>query len=672
MSITSDDFKKEIKEEYNNTTFVVEQLDHELNVLLERRQAFMSKDVNPLVVRMDNILSALNPSSFNGDYLYKDDWYKNLDLESWGMYKYVTTVSQEGLDDDNMLVESLGSSNEIKAGAELLIETDTGEKIPRTVESVEWSDYYEKYKVTLVERETTWDRKWMPDALYSKCTDPGDEQACIAYNPCSDSFYKVPIWDDDLPETVESDIIPLKVIYGVGPYTWTIISGEDDGWSLENNTTDDGYNTLYSNYTCDIPVILNVTDFCGNTTDEYTVTNTSSQEISLSAPSLIYQGDSYIVTVSNGSPPYEWDIKEQSSISSCSNNKCVSLQNTSTSGVSNIILTENDVCGSIIIRVKDKCGLTAQCETEIYNTFTYKKIYGVYGDKDHHPPYDWKWTGTHTFTKDSDIYPYLIPMRCVYSGHFSLKWLDQPKLQEISDILYNNYYDPYYDNFNNKFISFPQCGKLEGEENESFEKHDIVTNYEHATLSDLKVGYKEDFTVGVFNYKNIDNYQIMEDELKAGGSSSFGNLPDDHSECGWSYTSQPWEYPFSCFRNFCYDNIYFGYNVKWGNKQNDYEQNRPIKSALNSLRLYGWANKYMTSCIGYFPFYTTCGKYPTNDQYHIWTGYPYSYSHSQANITTTVMEQFILTKKICSSSNYIWEAENFGDEPELIYIQTFT
>lgn len=489
MAITWDEFKEEIKEEYNNTTFVVEQLDHELNVLLERRQAFMSKDVNPLVVRMDNILNALNPSSFGGDYFYKDDWYKNLDLESWGMYKYVSTNTQEGLDDNTLLVESLGINNEIKAGAELLVETDSGEKIPRTVESVEYSDYYEKYIVSLVERTTTWDRKWMPDALYSKCTDPGDEQACVAYNPCSDVFYKVPIWDDDLPESVESNIIPLKVIYGVGPYTWTIISGESDGWSLESETTDDGYNTLYSENTCSVPVIINVTDYCGNTTDEYTVINrlSETENFYLDAPTEIIRGETAIINTNNGTAPFKWVIDEMSYNENCDNNMCEYLPDIDDS--INILYTNVKSCGYINIKVTDKCGKIAIASIKFLDSYTTKRVYWVGNYKPDQ--------GSHLEYPDNyncsgwNYRQVLIEIRSILNYHFSPSFLKNPLKEEISKKLWETYNIVPQNGALGKTLTFPEYGYLDGEEGEPSVKEFSAGEFT-STLRPLNYDWIED------------------------------------------------------------------------------------------------------------------------------------------------------------------------------------
>ena len=662
MSINWDDFKKEIKEEKKSKDFTIKQLDHEINVLLEQRQAIMAKDVNPLVVEMDDILDSLTPGSFGGEYLYKSNWYKNLDLESWGIYKYLDVGSKEGLDENTILVDSL---NGISAGSELLIEIDTGDKVPRTVESTEYSDYYEKYLVHLKTDDTTWDRKYMPDALYPKCIDNIDEKACIATNPCTDDFYKLPQWDEDLPATVESDTIPLKVLYGVGPYTWTIISGEDDGWSLKDESTNDGYNTLYSENTCNIPAIINVTDYCGNTTDEYTVTNTLSKEISLSAPSVINQGDSYIVTVIGGSAPFQWDIKEQSSIDICPDSKCVSLQYTSTSGSSNIILTENSACGSIIIRVKDKCGLIAQCETEIYDTFEYKKIYYTNYDT-----YYGKWLSSHYYPDITPSKPYLIPVRCIYSGNFSIKWLEQPKLEEVSNLLYSTYYDPnpYRGNPGVKWTTFSECGSIPNEVGEKFEKEDIVIDHS-IPGSRIDVGYYPDYTTANYHYvyTNNNNYKVGEYRLAGGGSGCCYGLSSD-GPCAWSETILPYEVPFECV----YYTIFNYYSTNFL-EQTGTVYSRAITSALASVLTDIYNNGEMTKALGYFPYYSYGSHLYFNQATDDWLG---TNKGSDTKLRTAFgaapkLNGFLLEKKMCKTSNYIWKAENFGDEPELIHIQTF-
>ncbi len=663
MSTTWEEFEKSLREEYDDTNYVIERLDHEINVLLQRKQAFMAKDVYPLIYQMDEILDNLDPLKFGGDYFFKYQWYKNLDLESWGIYKYLNVGNKEGFDENTLFVENLDG---IKEGSELLIENDDGEKVPRTVTKVQYDEYYEGYLVYLDQDETTWERKWMPDRLYPKCTDPIDEKACVAYNPCSDEFYKPPEWDEDLPEYVESDTVPLKVLYGVGPYTWSFIEGENDGWSLENTTTTDGYNTLYSDNTCDFPAILNVTDACGNTTDEYMVINTSSSEISLNAPSVIYQGDDYIVTIDGGYPPFEWEIREQAAISSCTDEKCVTLQNTTTSGNSNLIITNTNACGSIIIRVKDKCGLITQCETEVYDTFEYKKIYGT----DYSSYYkDWRFS-THLYPEEGYSKPFLIPIRCVISGHFCIKWLEQPKLREISDKLYSTYYNSYYNNHTSKWTAFPECGSLENETNEQFEKQDITSSHESAIASYTDVGLPHDFSSGA--YIDNSNYSVEEITFNFVSSSTAGYVPDDGSLCGWDEDQLPWNAPTECYvQSYCYDYTY-GYTTMFQNKKyinNQYE--RQVASALSCLRLYSWSNEKMIYNIGYYPFYINCSYNLYNLPYEKWTGIAYSYRRFGESIAPHSIMEMSLNKKICNTSNYIWEVENFGDEPEKIYIQTF-
>ena len=663
MAINWEEFESDIREEYNGTTFVIERLDHEINVLLERRQAIMAKDVNPLVIQMDEILNSLDPHDFGGEYLYKSEWYKNLDLESWGIYKYTDNGNKEGINDNTILVDDLDG---IEKGSELLIEIETGEKVQRTVSKVEYSDYYEGYLIYLDEDESTWDRKYMPDALYPRCIDPIDERACVAYNPCSDEFYKLPEWDDDLPEYVESDTIPLEVKYGVAPYTWTLIAGELDGWSLESEITNDRFNTLYSNNTCDLPAIVQVTDYCGNKTEEYMVINISQTEISLSAPSVIYQGDDYIVTINGGSPPFEWDIKEQASISSCSNNKCITLSSISTSGYTNVINTTNNACGSIIIRVKDKCGLISQCETEIYNTFIYKHIYSASYSFYYK---DWRWS-THKY--DDNKWPYIIPVRCIYSGHFSIKWLKQPKLQEISDLLYSTYYSPVKDNIGSKWAVFPQCGQLPNEINEELEKQDVTLNHEYAQASTTQVGYKPDFwqTAGTrCKYVDNSNYRLCYEQHSFGAGSGCCYYVGDNGPCGWSETIYPWERSFECSRSFCYEYYYYGRFLDPAS-ENKIGYAYPVKSALSSLWIYGY--KETPHSVGKYPVYSYCANILLNDANEEWSGTPHHDHRSMTQGTVYAGDEVNrLEKKICKTSNYIWESENFGDEPELLYIKTF-
>jgi hypothetical protein len=670
MTISWEEFENNIKEEYDGTNFVIKQLDHEINVLLQRRQAIMAKDVNPLVVQMDEILNSLNPSEFGGEYLYKSEWYKNLDLESWGIYKYVDTGNKEGVTDDIILVDSL---NNIEKGSELLIEIDTGEKVQRTVSKVEYSDYYEGYLIYLDEDDATWDRKYMPDALYPKCIDPIDERACVAYNPCSDDFYKLPEWDDDLPEYVESDTIPLEVKYGVAPYTWTLIEGELDGWSLENESTNDNYNTLYSNNTCDLPAIVQVTDYCGNKTEEYVVINTSSQEISLSAPSVIYQGDDYIISVIGGTAPFEWEIKEQASISSCTDNKCVTLQNTTTSGSNNLIITDNSVCGSIIIRVKDKCGLISQCETEVYNTFEYKTIYNAgisyYGGT----------ICTHCFYNEEagKNFPYLIPIRCIFSNNFSLKWLKQPKLSEISNKLYETYYDSYKKDVSNKWLAFPECGSLENEQTEQFLDEDIVINKEFMEESYKKVGLKEDYkviysssTTDMYKWVNNSNYRIIQLQDEPGGVSSYGKIPTDGSPCAWHEYIYIWEIPYYCYKYFCEDSTY-GYYSNLDVPQSTTTFRREAASALSWVYLRSWADHEMVISVGYYPLYAYCGRQIFNTAWVEWANGNRKYPYAQTTVSIIDFDKVTIDKKMCKTSNYIWEVEEFGEEPTLEYIQTF-
>jgi len=640
MTISWEEFENNIKEDFDGTSFVIKRLDHEINVLLQRRQAIMAKDVNPLVVQMDEILSSLNPSEFGGDYLYKSEWYKNLDLESWGIYKYVNTGNKEGVNDDILLVDT---PNGIESGSELLIEIDTGEKVQRTVNKIEYSDYYEGYLIYLDEEEATWDRKYMPDVLYPKCIDPIDEKACVAYNPCTDDFYKLPEWDDDLPEYVESNTIPLEVKYGVAPYTWTLIAGELDGWSLENEITNDNYNTLYSNNTCNLPAIVQVTDYCGNKTEEYMVINVYSQtEYNLSGPDNVIPGEDIYLFVNGGSPPYTWRIEEQPNNINCSNGRCENLLTLETSGTMNIVITSLYSCGYINVSVTDKCG-AKEIISISFNNVQWKRIYyfivgdySVHYSDSSHLEYDDRFNSWPCKPYTPCGYrPVLIEIRSVLNDHFTPEFLKSPLIYEVSEKLWNHATNMIPKEYGQKVYPFPEWGYIKGEQTEPWSKQ-YYDGFD-SIFDQLPGGKYEWETTSTYSrYTYISKWKIFD------GNGPYSRLCSRSSSTIDIRT--------------CNDPTL----LEYCSYQKTFVRNTPVLDykgkleSLASLSLYPWKTALFNGghgeCYGYWPYY--CHQ-----------GYDPDYNPSYGIYYTDcgrVLDNVIIYVKACISDDGYWKTDVNG------------
>ena len=354
MALTNEEIVEFATNERDDIDFVIQELDHEINTLLEQRQAIMTKYVNPYVLQMDGVLNDLDVANYEGDFLYKHNWYKNLDLESWGIFRELETGDLETRNTNAIHVDNLDG---IEVGSSLLIQLSNNTYANRVVSEIEYDVDHRRYVVIFTVDSGIWERKFQPDWEYPKCIDPYTPESCSALDPCTDPYYEPPYFDINNPDLIDtvrgSDRTLISVKEGYPPYQWSFFrDGEPEvlatyivedalpwdidnwisyssaittssvGWEFEQVVTEDGENYVLTENACS-PITVRVDDFCNNFDEHYLDYTDDTFEID--APTYLNRSSYIVLEIKNGGGPFYWDISEQSNVEQCSDGKCCEL-----------------------------------------------------------------------------------------------------------------------------------------------------------------------------------------------------------------------------------------------------------------------------------------------------------------------------------------------------------
>jgi len=257
----------------NDISNVIDKLENKINTLIDKKSLLESETIDPLKIRMDEILNSMSHTGT----LYKNKYYGVEDLQGWAWYKNLGYSSNNFtyIDDNTFYIDK--DDRTLKAGQYLLVKDSKYGYMERYVKKVVRTG-----TITKVYLDTS--KGPLSDPIskqysyvshmnsYPSCEDPGkmpERTDCCDYDDkqflvCEDADeLEWKIIQTEIEEGSGSQQIEIQG--GIPPYDWSIENTND--FQLLWDQTESTRNTLTYNYN-NIGTLINVRDYCGGFIEE--------------------------------------------------------------------------------------------------------------------------------------------------------------------------------------------------------------------------------------------------------------------------------------------------------------------------------------------------------------------------------------------------------------------
>ena len=252
---------------------VIDNLEYKINALTDKKELLENETLDPLKIRMDEIISSMNHNGI----LYKNKYYGVEDLQGWAWYKNLGYNSDNltYIDDNTFYINK--DDRTLQAGQYLLIKDSKYGYMERYIKKVVRTGTITKVYLSTTKgplsNSISEQQSYLSHMnLYPSCEDPGkmpDRTDCCDYD------------DKDFPTCEDVDDLQWKVIQteglegegeqqievqgGLPPYDWEVQNTND--FQLSWDQTEGTRNTLTYNYKGD-GTLINVRDYCGGYIEE--------------------------------------------------------------------------------------------------------------------------------------------------------------------------------------------------------------------------------------------------------------------------------------------------------------------------------------------------------------------------------------------------------------------